>query len=157
MSELKKETRIGLIIIRKINEKKIALLLVLRGKIIEGFSVTLFKTSFELATSILSTKYYGELRYVILLPLNMVINKIDDMFLRVLKPLIVINSNFELEKHVGIDVDSCQIIINYFIKHIDHEIINFSLKLINEISSLLRLLEEKQCHNGNQLKYVSKY
>ena len=68
MPELKRETRIGLVIIRKINEKKIALLLVLRGKIIEGFSVTLFKTLFELATSILSTKYYGELRYVILLP-----------------------------------------------------------------------------------------
>lgn len=149
MPELKRETRIGLVIIRKINGKKIALLLVLRGKIIEGFSVTLFKTLFELATSILSTKYYGELRYVILLPLNMVINEIDDMFLRVLKPLIVINSNFELEKYVGIHADSCQIIINHFIKHIDHEIINFSLKLINEISSLLRLLEEKQCLNGS--------
>ena len=79
----------------------------------------------------------------------MVINEIDDMFLRVLKPLIVINSNFELEKYVGIHADSCQIIINHFIKHIDHEIINFSLKLINEISSLLRLLEEKQCRNGS--------
>ncbi|RLG70788.1 MAG: hypothetical protein DRO23_12850 [Thermoprotei archaeon] len=147
MSDLKKETRIGLIIIRKINEKKVALLLVLRGRIIEGFLVALFKTLFELATSIISTKYYGELRYLIILPLNIAIGEMNDMFLRVLRPLIIVNSNFELKKHVGIDVDTCQIILNHFIKHIDHDTVNFSLKLINEVSALLISLEGKQCPN----------
>jgi len=147
MSDLKKETRIGLIVIRKINEKKVALLLVLRGRIIEGFIVALFKTLFELATSIISTKYYGELRYLIILPLNMAINEIDDMFLRVLRPLIVVDSNFELKRHVGIDADTCQTVLNHFIKHVDHDTINFSLKLINEVSALLISLEGRQCLN----------
>jgi len=147
MSDLKKETRIGLIVIRKINEKKVALLLVLRGRIIEGFIVALFKTLFELATSIISTKYYGELRYLIILPLNMAINEIDDMFLRVLRPLIVVDSNFELKRYVGIDADTCQTVLNHFIKHVDHDTINFSLKLINEVSALLISLEGRQCLN----------
>ncbi|RLG75672.1 MAG: hypothetical protein DRO23_03320 [Thermoprotei archaeon] len=135
---LKKETRIGLVIVQALDEKNVALILILRGKIIEGVIVTKFKNIFELASSIISSKYYGELRYIIMMLLNIHISEVDSLFLRILKPIIVINKDFSLENYLGLNPDECQSLLNYFIKNLNHDILDFSLKLINQIVTLLK-------------------
>lgn len=134
----KKETRIGFIIVQAFDGKNVALTLILRGKIIEGVIVTMFKSIFELASSIISSKYYGELRYLVMMLLNTHINEVNSLFLRILKPIIVVNKDFSLENYLGLNSDECQSLLNYFIKNLNHNILKFSFKLINQAITLLK-------------------
>lgn len=145
---IKKETRISLVLLSKHCNHGLLIIFTFRGNIIEGIGMEKFLNIYEVANSIISYKYYGETRYLIIID-EYGFQEADfkELYLRIVKPIILTNKLFSIITVLGLSLDEARSILNYYIKHIDTQSINFLLKLSSEVKKILIEVENSEARS----------
>ena len=133
---MKKETRIAILIGKGLESFRIYMLTVFRGKMIEGVEFYRANSSFELSSAISSSKYYSEIRLLILMTESDPLID-DDFYVRIAKPIILTRNLETIVKTYGLSVDDARALLNSLAKSTFLEIVKFVNNLFYEAAELL--------------------
>ncbi len=135
---MKKETRVALITGSDLEAfRRIYVLTVFRGKILEGVEFFKARNTFELSLAITSSKYYNEIRvFIVATGEDPFIN--DSFYIRVAKPIIVTRKLESIVKTYGLSIDEARAILNSLVKSTFLEITKFVDNIFNEALKLLK-------------------
>jgi len=135
---MKKETRIAIIMGKSLENLRIYMLTVFRGKMVEGVEFYRANNSFELSSAILSSKYYSEIRILVAVTdEDPFIN--DDFYVRIAKPIILTHKLETVTKTYGLSIDEARTILNSLVRSTFLKIIKF---IDNLFYGSMGLLEE---------------
>ena len=113
---MKKEVRVALILGKELCKERIYTLAVFRGKIIEGVEFFKAKSSFDLASAIVSSKYYNEIRFFIFVGgRDPLVN--NDAYVRLAKPIIVSEGLNNIIVTYGMGFDEARSLLNFLAKN----------------------------------------
>ncbi len=135
---MKREVRVALILGKELRKERVYVLAVFRGKIIEGIEFFKAKNSFNLASAIVSSKYYNEIRFFIFIGgSDPLVN--NDAYVRLAKPVIVSEGLNNIIATYGMSFDEARSLLNFLAKNTFLNILAF-LETVS--TSAIKVLEE---------------